>query len=289
MNVRHDRSYISENSRNLIGRGYAAEVLDTLRFRFTYTQVERDANRSRAQTQPYADGIAERAKAAMLRSAEMEQIMATIAEQFVCYQYDDRKYPFRDGGWDLFFWCNCFFNTMPGHGLDGRDYSYFTLSFNEQHTAEKRKEICDSVLTLINEKFPANPHLDIALQYSALLDYTRIKAETAAVTPKLIGKTCSFRGKDGRIQQVEDKIFFFPKRYRRYGCPLDDMDLLILPLQQIKCPIIMTIKKQVKKAERLSIESAWIKHNDWDRSKDMLHTIQHFMRAHKRVNFSDAR
>ena len=68
MNVRHDRSYISENSRDLIGRGYAAEVLDTLRFRFTYTQVERDANRSRAQTQPYADGIAERAKAAMLRS-----------------------------------------------------------------------------------------------------------------------------------------------------------------------------------------------------------------------------
>ena len=30
MNVRHDRSYISENSRDLIGRGYAAEVLDTL-------------------------------------------------------------------------------------------------------------------------------------------------------------------------------------------------------------------------------------------------------------------
>ena len=47
MNVRHDRSYISENSRDLIGRGYAAEVLDTLRFRFTYTQVERD-DRARA-------------------------------------------------------------------------------------------------------------------------------------------------------------------------------------------------------------------------------------------------
>lgn len=117
MNVRHDRSYISENGRDLIGRGYAAEVLDTLRFRFTYTQVERDANRSRTQTQSYADGIAERAKAAMLRSAEMEQIMATIAEQFVCYQYDDRKYPFRDGGWDLFFWCNCFSTPCPAMGL----------------------------------------------------------------------------------------------------------------------------------------------------------------------------
>lgn len=227
MNVRHDRSYISENSRDLIGRGYAAEVLDTLRFRFTYTQVERDANRSRAQTQPYADGIAERAKAAMLRSAEMEQIMATIAEQFVCYQYDDRKYPFRDGGWDLFFWCNCFFNTMPGHGLDGRDYSYFTLSFNEQHTAEKRKEICDSVLALINEKFPANPHLDIAAAIQ--VRFWTIPAQSRdALYPEADGKTCSFQGKDGRIQQVEDKIFFFPKRYRRYGYPLDDMDLLIL-------------------------------------------------------------
>ena len=157
------------------------------------------------------DRIAERAKAAMLRSAEMEQIMATIAEQFVCYQYDDRSAPFRDGGWDLFFWCNCFFNTMPDHGSDGRDYSYFTLSFNEQHTAEKRKEICDSVLALINEKFPANPHLDIALQYSALLDYTRIKAETAAVTPKLIGKTCSFRGKMGASNRLRTRFSSSPK------------------------------------------------------------------------------
>lgn len=70
--------------------------------------------------------------------------------------------------------------------------------------------------------------LEQAVQTLLSPDYTRIKAETAAVTPKLIGKTCSFRGKDGRIQQVEDKIFFFPKRYRRYGYPLDDMDLLIL-------------------------------------------------------------
>lgn len=226
MNIHHDRSYISEASRDLIGRGFAAEVLDALRFHFIYTPMEREANRSRAQSQPYENGIANRAKAAALRSAEMEQIMAAIAEQFVCYQYDDRKYPFRDGGWDLFFWCNCFFNTMPGHGLDGRDYSYFTLSFNEQHTAEKRKDICDAVLSLLAEKFPANPHLDIALQYSALLDYTRIKTETAVVTPKLIGKTYSFRGKDGRIQLVEDRVFFFPKRYRRYGYPLDDLDLL---------------------------------------------------------------
>ena len=121
-------------------------------------------------------------------------------------------------------------NTISQQKADGpSDFLGITQSSGlEQHTAEKRKKICDSVLALINEKFPANPHLDIALQYSALLDYTRIKAETAAVTPKLIGKTCSFRGKDGRIQQVEDKIFFFPKRDRRYGYPLDDMDLLIL-------------------------------------------------------------
>lgn len=226
MNIHHDRSYISENSQDLIDRGYATEVLDSLRFRFTYTQAEIEANRSHTQTQPYADGIAERAKAATLRSAEMEQIMAAIAEQFVCYQYDDKSFSFHGSDWDLFFWCNCFFNTMPGHWLDGRDYSYFTLSFNEEHAAEKRKEICEAVLALLEEKFPDDPHLDIALQYNVLLDSARIKVEAVSVTPKLIGKTCSFRGKDGRIQQVKDRIFFFPKRHRRYGYPLDDLDLL---------------------------------------------------------------
>ena len=70
--------------------------------------------------------------AAEARNSVMNPLMDAIAQNFVCYQYEDTEpAPFRSCQWDLFFWCNDFSNTLHGYGLSGRDYSYFTLSFNE--------------------------------------------------------------------------------------------------------------------------------------------------------------
>lgn len=70
----------------------------------------------------------------------MEPVMKSIAGEFVCYQYDhEEKLALRSTKWDLFFHCNAL-NVLNASAA-GRDYSYFTLSFNREHTVEQRMEI----------------------------------------------------------------------------------------------------------------------------------------------------
>ena len=49
----------------------------------------------------------------------------------------------------------------------------------------------------------------------------------------------------------------------------------------------MAIQKFIKEDERLPIEIARVKHYDGNVCKEMLHTVQHFMRPHKGMDFSN--
>lgn len=89
MNVRHDRSYVSESDIDLIQRGYAWEDLTSLRFRFVYTQEEIDANIAFNRNRTAAERMEDCAQMAQKRSDAMSPIMAAIADKFKCYQYAD--------------------------------------------------------------------------------------------------------------------------------------------------------------------------------------------------------
>lgn len=140
MNLWHDKSYISPSGPEWVERGYAMYDVHSVRFQFVYTEEQKKANR-RAHTA--ADEGQALVMAAEVRNSIMEPVMDAIAQNFVCYQYEDTEpAPFGSCQWDLFFWCNDFSNTLHGCGLSGRDYSYFTLNFNENQTVEKRAEVC---------------------------------------------------------------------------------------------------------------------------------------------------
>ena len=147
MNLWHDKSYISPSGPEWVERGYAMYDVHSVRFQFVYTEERKKANR-RAHTA--ADEGQALVMAAEVRNSIMEPVMDAIAQNFVCYQYEDTEpAPFGSCQWDLFFWCNDFSNTLHGYGLSGRDYSYFTLSFNEKHTVEKRAEVCWRLLQFL--------------------------------------------------------------------------------------------------------------------------------------------
>lgn len=227
MNVRHDRSYISESDVELIQRGYAREDLTSLRFSFVYTQEEINANIAFNRNCAAEKRMENCVQMAQKRSEAMAPIMAAIADRFKCYQYaDDKQWAYGDSGWDLFFWCNCFYNTLRGLGVSGRDYSYFTLSFNETHSPEKRKELCDAVVRLINEKFPEHPNLEITIQHEAHRDHSRIAAEAKHIAPKLDGLKCVYHAKEGRIVKVGDDYYFMKKHCRTRGYQLGVLDIL---------------------------------------------------------------
>lgn len=229
MNVRHDRSYISESDIDLIQRGYAWENLTSLRFSFVYTQEEINANVAFNQNCAAEKRMENCVQMALKRSEAMAPIMAAIADKFKCYQYaDEKQWAYGDSGWDLFFWCNCFYNTLRGLGVTGRDYSYFTLSFNETHSSEKRKDLCDAVIQLLNEKFPEHPNLEITVQHEAHKDHSRIAAEVENIAPKLEGLKCIYHAKEGRIAKIGGDYFFIKKRCRTHGYRLGSLDLLRL-------------------------------------------------------------
>ena len=167
MIIKFDRSYISAGTRELIERGYAREELDKLVFRFEYTEEERIQNREMAVKLSPEAWAASADRAARRRSEMMEPVMKSIAGEFVCYQYDhEEKLALRSTKWDLFFHCNAL-NVLNASAA-GRDYSYFTLSFNREHTVEQRMEICGRVIRLLQERFAAHPNLHISVQYMSV-------------------------------------------------------------------------------------------------------------------------
>ena len=167
MIIKFDRSYISAGTRELIERGYAREELDKLVFRFEYTEEERIQNREMAVKLSPEAWAASADRAARRRSEMMEPVMRSIAGEFVCYQYDhEEKLVFRSAKWDLFFHCNAL--NVSNASAAGRDYSYFTLSFNREHTVEQRMEICGRVIRLLQERFAAHPNLHISVQYMSV-------------------------------------------------------------------------------------------------------------------------
>lgn len=173
MNLWHDKSYIAPSGPEWVERGYAMYDVHSVRFQFVYTEEQKEANR-RAHT--VADEGQALVMAAEARNSVMNPLMDAIAQNFVCYQYEDTEpAPFRSCQWDLFFWCNDFSSTLHGYGLSGQDYSYFTLTFNENQTVEKRAEVCWRLLQFLEHRCRKNRNLDVTVQHSIWYDYEKIE------------------------------------------------------------------------------------------------------------------
>ena len=198
----------------------------SVRFQFVYTEEQKKANR-RAHTA--ADEGQALVMAAEVRNSIMEPVMDAIAQNFVCYQYEDTEpAPFGSCQWDLFFWCNDFSNTLHGCGLSGRDYSYFTLSFNENQTVEKRAEVCWRLLQFLEHRCRKNRNLDAAVQYSIWYDHEKIEKDADRMKCLLAGCSCTYSSKDGKFLFDNGIFCFRPKYAKRQLYRVSDSEVLAL-------------------------------------------------------------
>ena len=228
MQIIHDRSYIGQTSREFISRGYACESIYSLRFSFAYTEAQQAENRA------YADQVGfdsdewntRVSRAALLKSGHMEPVAALLAKNLKVYQFDKNEdIPYRSD-WDLFFWCNDLSQTVRG-GLSGRDYSYFTMTFNENHGPDRRQRIYSRVMRILNQ-FVDDPNLEIAVQYVAIMDDIKLQRDAEIAAPKLGGRTCEHRGMEGRLEWSGERLYFRKKRSRTYIYRLTDAEILAL-------------------------------------------------------------
>jgi len=235
MQIVHDRSHISDKGKELIAHGFAAESLHCLRLSFVYTEEERAENLRFSNTHTAEERVQKCRRAAKVRSDTIYQVVQAVAGKYVCYQFDPKsRIPYDSDQWDLFFWCNCFSNTEHDTGLQGNDYSYVTLTFNAKHPAAKQQSICDGVLGLIEQQFCNHPNLHVAIQHSIRVDEKKVDDTIKLLLPSMLERPCFWRGKEGKLIQTSEGVFFRKKYARKYGYRLSDTDLLILAWKQMR-------------------------------------------------------
>lgn len=159
-------------------------------------------------------------------SAAMKPVMEAIAQDFVCYQYDENiPVSYGSDRWDLYFWCNPFNGAADA---SERDFSYFTLTFNERQTLEKRRKVCQQVLELLCSRFQEHPHLHVAVQYSIWFDHPKIHDAVERAKPRLHGLRCIQDQKEGKLLLQDGALLFKPKYAKKYTRTLSQSQILSL-------------------------------------------------------------
>lgn len=228
MKINHDRSYLDSSADAFVPHGLAENRPHSIRISFEYTEAQRAENAHFAETHTPPEWNARCNQHAKARSEYIRPVMEAIAEKFGCYQYDSKRF-FRYGSpdWDLFFWCNDFYSTTNG-AVTGRDYSYITLSFNDNHDTPRREEIRRDLLQFLTDHFDGMENLTVTIQYETHFhdaEISKIVHENAA---KLDGMKCSCFGIDGRIVKTGSSFIFMKKRARTRGHGMSERDLCLL-------------------------------------------------------------
>lgn len=128
-----------------------------------------------------------------MRSRYMERVIDKIASAFSVYNFSADDALYGSDGWDLYFWCNDFFNTCSGTGLRGNDYSYMTLTFNKRQNLSHRMDLCTRFLELVEKEFSDLENLRIDIS-TALWFMKEIEKSAAALVDSLDGKRFTMDG-----------------------------------------------------------------------------------------------
>ena len=228
MKINHDRSFLDCRADAFLSHGLAENRPHSISICFEYTEPQRAENVHFAETHTREEWNARCNQEAKTRSEYIRPVMEAIAEKFACYQYDSNRYfRYSSPDWDLFFWCNDFYNTTNG-AVTGRDFSYLTLSFNDRHDTTRREEIRRDLMQFLTDRFDSMENLTVTIQYETHFhdaEISKIVHENAA---KLDGMKCNYLGTDGRIVKVGSAFAFMKKRARTHGHWMSERDLCLI-------------------------------------------------------------
>ena len=225
MKIHEDRSHMNIDTR-WFEKGYAKEDVHSLRLQSLCTEAEAAANKQFYDSHTREEWEQYIRQASLESSAAMKPVMEAIAQDFVCYQYDENiPVSYGSDRWDLYFWCNPFNGAA---NASERDFSYFTLTFNERQTLEKRRKVCQQVLELLCSRFQEHPHLHVAVQYSIWFDHPKIHDAVERAKPRLHGLRCIQDQKEGKLLLQDGALLFKPKYAKKYTRTLSQSQILSL-------------------------------------------------------------
>lgn len=221
MNIREDRSHLSDIDLLSIEKGIAKLGIYSIKFDVYLTEEEKQENRSESYvlTSEQWNTRCEQHKKEV--SQKIEKIINLIHSNFVIYQYKNENIDYSKDDWDLFFWCN------------GSDMSYVTLNPNKKRTTEQQVKDINNVLKLIKG---IDTNIEVAIQYTTDYDKEKVKAIATAHYQTIKNKFINYMGL-GRIKEVgtsqdgSTRYGFFKKGASRNYYQLSDIALLGMTLK----------------------------------------------------------
>ena len=219
MYLSEDYTYISDNDRKLVEKGYGQLSVHSIHFDRYYSEEEKQENRKAGEKMTSDEWSARCNKVSETLSKFLTEIAETFAKKYDLHQYSEENNTLEHykSDWDLFFYSN--------RGWNGKDYmDYFSLTFNKQRTAEQNMKLLKEIIPFVGAMEYKN--IGCRIQYDVVIDTKKVAMEAERIFDNLSGKSVLYHGLTGKIKVVgEENGFkeygFFKKGARKtyYALP----------------------------------------------------------------------
>lgn len=185
--IKKDMSYLSETDLQAIENGIAELGVHSLRLDRYLSEEEKQENVRLANTN--RELWKQRGEESIKRVAtNIENILDTLNDQFLIYQYKNENISYSKDNWDLFFWCN------------NGDMSYVTLNTNKNKRLTQQLEDIENVLSVLNNfKFE---NVVISIQYNVNYNKEKVNNIVSEVFNKINNTFINYLGHTGKVKEI---------------------------------------------------------------------------------------
>lgn len=233
MNISRDYSYIKGFERKLIDASYGKMTVHSLHFDRYVSEEQKEINRKffEGMTEVERNNYYKNAEFAEIQEAfgkSLREVLDIFIGKFDIHQVsaETSTAAHYRSDWDLFFWSD--------RGWNGKEYmSCFSLTFNENRTAEQNMILLDKIISILEAS--ENEKVSCRVQYDAVIDEKAVAAIARKVFDGITGKFVSWRGYEGKIKIVsteggETEYGFFKKGSKKRYYEITNADLVAMNL-----------------------------------------------------------
>ncbi len=189
-----------------------------------FTEEEKTANKAYAENHGATEWIVRCDNARQRIANENLALMEFLEKYFTFEQYKEPYNFHTEKGGTFWFWCNDLYDTTSGR-MQGRDYSYITLSLKKNGDIEENERIFAKLKELLTD-YPAK-NIQAIFQYSQVEVTDAVEKEAKRIFEACKGKFINFCGSTGKLERYKGGYIFKKKNAKMYAYRVTPMDVCI--------------------------------------------------------------
>lgn len=226
MQIQRDYSYIRENDKKLMDRGYGEMSLHSISFDRHYSEEQKKRNAETANSMTSEEWSKHCEEIARSFAPSMEEILSKFIGKYDIYQISEETSTseYFNSDWDLYFYSD--------KGWGGRDYmTRFSLSFNDRRSPEQNMKLLEEIIPLVEAMDFKN--IQCRIQYKIAIDEKKVKKDAETICESLVGKSIIHRGVNGKIKMIKEsngirEYGFFKKNAKSKYYAISQAELILM-------------------------------------------------------------